>query len=111
MNRDYLEALRSRTCYPTFRGFVHVFAWLGYLAAALLALVGIWSNQIGPTLLSIAGAVMFGLLVRAGTEMSLMVADIADVGVDQAAANPVLASRNDRTSSERIPRPANEQRD
>lgn len=109
MNRYYLESLRSRSCYPTFRGFIQAFAWLGYLAAAAIALSGVFVGNVGPMLLLIAGAGVLALLVRAGTEMSLMLADLADAAIDQAVANPAVAGRAS-VPSEKIPRPAHEQR-
>ncbi|MEN1942710.1 hypothetical protein WCE55_02470 [Luteimonas sp. MJ293] len=82
MNRQYLEALRSGSCYPTFRGFITVFELLGYLIAALVAAGGFISGQSGAMLLGVVGAVLIVLLIRVAKEMSLMLADIADATID-----------------------------
>ena len=82
MNRQYLEAIRANSCYPTFRGFVQIFTLLGYLVAAVVAIAGFFTGQIGTMILAFAGAIIAALLIRVGKEMSLMLADIADAAID-----------------------------
>lgn len=109
MNVRDLENLRTNRCCPMFRGFVPIFTLLGYLGAAVFALVGFFSGGLGPILLCIAGAVIFGLLVRVAREMSLMLADIADATVGFVASQPIR-SQSPPPPSEKLIRPANEQR-
>ena len=97
MNRQHLEAIRSNSCYPTFRGFVQVFTLLGYLGAAVFAAAGLMSGQAGAMFIAIAIGIIAALLVRMGKEVSLMLADIADTTIASsarsvAASTPVAAT-------------------
>lgn len=87
MNRQHLEAIRSNSCYPTFRGFVNVFTRLGYLCAAFFTAGGLRSGDLGTMLIAIAIAIVAALLVRMGKEVSLMLADIADTTIASSASN------------------------
>ena len=97
MNRQYLEAIRANSCYPTFRGFVQIFTLLGYLVAAVVAIAGFVTGQIGAMLLAIAGAIIVALLIRVGKEMSLMLADIADATIDSSSKATAVGSSSTPT--------------
>ena len=86
MNKQYLEALRSRSCYPTFRTFIAIATVLTYLLAAVAAIVGFASKQAVGIAVGIGAALLLVLLAKVAEEVSLMVADIADVTIDAAAA-------------------------
>lgn len=91
MKHQHLQKLRADTCYPAFRGFVSLFTVIGYLAACLVALFGVvvMGQSSGGVLLGlvvIGGAVLLGVAVKAMTECSLMLADIADCTVYDSAA-------------------------
>ena len=97
MNRQHLEAIRSDSCYPTFRGFVQVFTLLGYLGAAVFAAAGMMSGQVGAMLIAIAIGIIAALLVRMGKEVSLMLADIADT-IIASSARAIAASTPDEAT-------------
>jgi hypothetical protein len=94
LNRQHLESIRSKTCYPTFRGFIQIFVLLGYLVAAAVAGVGIVTGQPGTIAIAVGAAIVIALLFRVAQEMSLMFADIADVTIDSSArsAAPIASS-------------------
>lgn len=103
MNRQYLEAIRANSCYPTFRGFVQIFTLLGYLVAAVVAIAGFFTGQIGTMILAFAGAIIVALLIRVGKEMSLMLADIADVAIDSSSkATAANSSPTPNTSQQTV---------
>lgn len=85
-NRALLDSIRSASNYPAFRGFVTVAATVGYLAAVMLAFVGVYAllqgagGIVGGASFLIAG-LLLALVVKAAVEMSLMLADIADCTV------------------------------
>lgn len=84
----YLEQLRASSNYPTFRSVVGVFAVVGYLLAALVAVGAAFSLvkvNIGAGLLGLAFALFIVVMTRMGKEMSLMVADGSDALVRMAA--------------------------
>lgn len=85
-----LNALRKRSNYPAFRIFINFIAGIGYLIALALIVVGALALSRGDSLANPTGAVLLvggGLLVAffalVGTEVSSMVADIADCAVNQ----------------------------
>ena len=88
--RQKLEAIREQSCYPAFRGFVSFFTIVGYMAVLLGMLIGLIAMMKGGAsgvmagILVIAGSVVFGLVVKAAAECSLMLADIADCTVQDA---------------------------
>ena len=94
MNRQHLESIRNKTCYPTFRGFIQIFVLLGYLIAAAVAGVGIITGRPGTIAIAVGSAIVIALLFRVAQEMSLMLADIADVTIDSSArsAAPMASS-------------------
>lgn len=84
MNKQYLDGLRSRSCYPTFRGFVAVITVLTYVLAALVILVGFLTGQMPAILGCIVAGVLLIVLAKAAQEVSLMIADMADATIDTA---------------------------
>lgn len=92
MSRQKLDSIRAQSCYPAFRGFVSFFALIGYLAAGLVALASLLAlgsgkaSGIGVAILGIVVAVVLALVIKAATECSLMLADIADCTVRDASA-------------------------
>ncbi len=98
MSSFSLAALRKRSNYPAFRVFINLIAGLGYLLSAALIVLGAIAlgrvgigDGVGPLML-VAGGVVSAFLVLVGTEVSCMVADIADCTVDQMARR--VASEN-----------------
>lgn len=90
MKHQHLQSLRAESCYPAFRGFVSFFTVIGYFAAVLVAVFGfVLMGQAGGGFLLgsvvIGGAVLFGLVIKAMSECSLMLADIADCTVHDSA--------------------------
>lgn len=106
MNRQHLEAIRSNTCYPTFRGFIQVFTLLGYLAAAVVAGVGVVTGRPGTIAIAVGVAILIGLVFRVAQEMSLMLADIADVTIDSSARSTSLVPLVSVAGSQSEPRPS-----
>lgn len=92
MNRQYLEAIRSNSCYPAFRGFVKIFTFLGYLLAIGIVVAGMVTGQIGYTILAFVGAIIYAILIRVAKEVSLMLADIADATIDSSSKSVFAAS-------------------
>lgn len=86
----FLARLRADSNYPTFRSVVSVFAALGYVLAALVAiasLVALFKGGvffIGGSLLGLAFALFIVVMTRMSKEMSLMVADGSDALVRMA---------------------------
>lgn len=82
----FIDTLRSNTNYPTYRALISVFAAIGYLAAAGIAVVGIIAIDRSPaaTILGIALGALIVILTRMLREVWIMAADIADAVVDSA---------------------------
>lgn len=97
MNRQHLDAVRSNTCYPAFRGVIQVFTLIGYLVAVVVAGVGVMSGQPGTIAIAVGIAIVLALFFRVAQEVSFMLADIADVTIDSSARSvsptPVAASQ------------------
>ena len=85
MNRQYLDAVRDRTCYPTFRAFVAIATVLAYLIAVVSAIAGFLSGGLPGGIIGVVVALVVVLLAKVGQEVSLMIADIADATIDTAA--------------------------
>lgn len=99
MNPQHLESIRSKTCHPIFRGFIQVFVLLGYLVVAAVTGMGIIMGQLGTIAIAVGAAIVIASLFRVAQEMSLMLADIADVTPDASARSAVpLASAPVSTS-------------
>lgn len=84
----YVTQLRENSIYPTFRQVVNIFAIVGYVLAALVALGALFSLvkvNIGAGLLGLAFAIFLVVVTRMSKEMSLMVADASDALVRMAA--------------------------
>lgn len=107
MNPRYLENLRKKSCYPTYRGFVEIVTVLGYLLAVLCVVAGTHNGR--PMLFFIVAAVL-ALFVRVAKEVSLMIADIADATIDFCASQPHSLEMTSLLS-DKVPRSTNEQRD
>ena len=95
MIQETLSSIRADTCYPAFRGFVSFGAVIGYFVAGLVALSGVFALGAGSGGIIIAlglviAAVVLTLLVKAVTECSLMLADIADCTVHNTASHRAL---------------------
>ncbi|AVO33022.1 hypothetical protein C6570_01190 [Ottowia oryzae] len=83
-----MTQLRENSIYPTFRQVVNIFAIVGYVLAALVALGALFSLvkvNIGAGLLGLAFAIFLVVVTRMSKEMSLMVADASDALVRMAA--------------------------
>lgn len=95
---QFIDTLRSNTNYPTYRALISVFAAIGYLAAAGIAVVGIIAIDRSPaaTILGIALGALIVILTRMLREVWLMAADIADAVVDSASRDSRPAIGDDR---------------
>ena len=99
VNRQHLELLRSKTCYPIFRAVVAFSTAIMYLIAGIVPIcvlgwvVNEFSNFtiVVGLLLGILLPVLIILLAKVAQEISSMVADIADATIDTAA-NGVVKS-------------------
>ncbi len=93
MNKAYLHTIRANSCYPTFRAFITIATALSYIVAALVVIGGVYAGQIAGLLVGVAIALVIVLVAKAGQEVSLMIADIADATIDSA--GQVRESRQD----------------
>jgi hypothetical protein len=88
MNKTYLKTIRANSCYPTFRAVVTVVTITTYVIAVVMVVAGafITGTTGNGTIVGFyfAGAVVIALLAKAGQEVSLMIADIADATIDVA---------------------------
>ncbi len=83
---EFVDTLRARSNYPFLRGVVRAFMMVGYLAALVSALAGLFvfatpSPNISTALLGcmlLLGAVLLVVLAHLARELMLMLADIAD---------------------------------
>lgn len=81
---DFVGDLRRNTNYPYVRGVVQFFVVIGYVAAALIACLGVLMLMKGgdsgfiTAVVMWLGAVIIMGLVRLGRELTLMLADVAD---------------------------------
>ncbi len=103
MNIEYLEKLRKFSAYPTLRGFVTFFSFIGYLLAALEAAVAIIGgfgekNVLGFLGLAVASVVII-LLTRLGKELALLLADAADAVLDIGSKGLLDARGNQHTAA------------
>ena len=89
----FLGGLRRETNYPTFRGFVGLVLLAAYVAALVVAAVGLMTGNSASIALSIAIAVAIVLFGHVSREISLMFADIADAAVAKAAMQKALLAR------------------
>lgn len=86
--KAFAEAMREDSLYPTWRELVKWGTWLGYVIAAVVAGGGIFTiigGGIGGGVGALLGAVFIVIVARVWRELSLMVADLADAAVRQAA--------------------------
>ncbi|MEN5208000.1 hypothetical protein ABE493_07740 [Stenotrophomonas terrae] len=81
---DFVAELRQRSHYPYLRGVVNFFVVIGYIAAGLVAVLGVLmamkggGNGLTAAVMLWIGAAVVLALVRLGRELFLMLADIAD---------------------------------
>jgi hypothetical protein len=92
MNSSYLNAIRSKTNYPTFRSFVRIAELLGYGLAVLSVVLGLISGEGRSIVIFVFIAIVVALVAKASHELSLMVADIADATIDAAGRDVVRGS-------------------
>lgn len=86
----FVADMRSNSLYPTWRELVKWATWFGYLIATLMLLGGLLSVVQGNVKAGVAamvGGLMVAIIARVWRELSLMVADLADSAVRQAARN------------------------
>lgn len=84
----FVDDMRSNSLYPTWRELVKWATWFGYLLAILALLggtIGLFTGSIGSGLAAIFAALILAVIARVWRELSLMVADLADSSVRQAA--------------------------
>lgn len=84
----FVADMRSNSLYPTWRELVKWATWFGYLLAILALLggtIGLFTGSIGGGLAAIFAALILAIIARVWRELSLMVADLADSSVRQAA--------------------------
>lgn len=83
----YLRELRGSSCYSTFRAFIGVCSVVGYCLSILIA---VGAFLVGGSLIVVGGvacAVALAFIVKASSDASLMIADMADATVDASARN------------------------
>jgi hypothetical protein len=90
--KQYLEAIRSDSAYPTYRGFIGIIALLGYILAGIVALgavgTGLFSmnKSAGTGIAIMVGGLIYAailfLMARFFKEAALILADIGDSTVD-----------------------------
>lgn len=87
MNKEYLQAIRNNSCYPSFRRFVGIVVGLTYAFAALLGIVAIAALSRGGIVTAgpgLAAAAAMVIIAMVSKEALLMLADIADATIDGA---------------------------
>ena len=80
--------MRMHSNYPTFRSVVGLFAWVGYLIAALVAIgsfISMVKMNVASGLMGLAFALLLLICTRVSKEASLMLADGSDALVRMAA--------------------------
>lgn len=85
---DFAEVMRSESLYPTWREIVKFVTLLGYLLSIGVLLGAIFAftqGGVGAGLGMLFGAIIIAVFARVWKELSLMVADLADASVRQAA--------------------------
>ena len=84
---SYVEELRSKSIYPTFRSFVGILYWLGVAIALLVLIFGVATGlKTGASVVigSVVSSILIFVLARVSKEMSHMLADLSDATVDMA---------------------------
>ena len=84
MNKEYLNIVRQGTCYPVFRGFVLIATIVLYICSLAMAAFGFLSGDVRVVASFIVASIILALISKAGQELSLMAADMADVTIDAA---------------------------
>jgi hypothetical protein len=90
--KQYLDSIRAHSAYPTYRGFIGVFALIGYIVAGIVALGAVIGGVVsmnktpGVGLAVIVGGLIYAailyLMARFFKEAALILADLADSTVD-----------------------------
>lgn len=86
----FVDDMRSNSLYPTWRELVKWATWFGYLIATLMllgGLLGVVQGNVKAGVAAMVGGLMVAIIARVWRELSLMVADLADSAVRQAARN------------------------
>ena len=81
----YLLTIRNSSNYPTFRAFVSFMTLLMFGLSVLIVVVAIASGQINVIGASLIGAACLAIISKVVSEVSLMIADIADSTIYTAA--------------------------
>lgn len=83
---DFVITMRDESLYPTFRSLVRITIWLIYLLAVITIFVAIFRVDGGAARVSmILGAITMAVFSTAAKEAALMLADLSDATVIQAA--------------------------
>lgn len=90
----FVSDMRSNSLYPTWRELVKWATWFGYAIAIIVligAAVGFKNGQIGAAAVGVGVALLIAVVARVWRELSLMMADLADAAVRQAASSETRA--------------------
>lgn len=83
---DFVIKMRDESLYPTFRSLVRITTWLIYLLAVITVFVAIFRVEGGTARLGMMmGAITMAVIATAAKEAALMLADMSDATVIQAA--------------------------
>lgn len=82
---QFVEGLRERSIYPTFRSVIHIGYVLGLVLAGLFALIGLvggyMNGSVGTAFGLVFAALVMAVIARFMKEASLMLADMSDATV------------------------------
>lgn len=90
----FVSEMRSNSLYPTWRELVKWATWFGYAMAIIVligAAIGFKNGQIGAAAVGVGVALLIAVVARVSRELSLMMADLADAAVRQAASSGTRA--------------------
>lgn len=94
-NRDFVAHMRSQSLYPNFRMLTKIFVWCTYLLALGIGITGLSAGGMATTA-AIFGAIFLVIAATVAKEAALMMADLSDATVLNAATN----SARDAAASE-----------
>lgn len=85
MSVSYVKQIRNKTHYPAFRGVATVGLRFTYLCSVVIAIIGLISQNIPTMIGGVIAGIFLGFVAKSAYEASLMLADIADSTIEQAA--------------------------
>lgn len=83
---DFVITMRNESLYPTFRSLVRITTWLIYLLAFITIFIAIFRVEgVAARISMMVGAITMAVIATAAKEAALMLADMSDATVIQAA--------------------------